>query len=77
MAAQQTKADLFDLHKKAAAVKQIQLASSAKDRNRLSEETLETSEGKFPVRKGLIARTNYFSNITELSFGVHMQPRLS
>lgn len=43
MAAQQTKADLFDLPKKAAAVKQIQLASSAKDRKRLSEETLETS----------------------------------
>lgn len=34
MAALETKGELFDLHKEAAVIKQIQLASSAKDRQK-------------------------------------------
>ena len=44
------KAELFDLCKKAAAMKQIKLASyvsSAKDRKQLLEEKLQTSEQIF------------------------------
>ena len=45
-----TKAELFDLYKRAAAMKQIELASyvsSAKDRSKLLEEKLQTREQIF------------------------------
>ena len=43
------KAELFDLCKKAAAMKQIHLAASAEDCKQQLEEKLQTSQGKFPV----------------------------
>ena len=46
---------LFDLCKKAAVTKQIKLASSAKDRRKLLEEKLRTSEDKFSIPKILNA----------------------
>ena len=45
-----TKAELFDLYKRATAMKQIELASyvsSAKDRSKLLEEKLQTREQIF------------------------------
>ena len=47
-------AELFDLCKKAAAMKQIKIASPAKDRKKLLEEKLRTSQGKFPLTKILM-----------------------
>ena len=44
-------AELFDLCKKAVAMKQIKIASPAKDRKKLLEEKLRTSQGKFPLTK--------------------------
>ena len=41
-------AELFDLCKRAVAMKQIKIASPAKDRKKLLEEKLRTSQGKFP-----------------------------
>ena len=41
MVAWETKAKLFDLNKKAAAMKQVQLAYSAKGCKKLLEETLQ------------------------------------
>ena len=59
------KPELVDLYKKAAAMKQIKIASSAKDRKKLLEEKLQTSEGKFAVPKFFNAWTYHFSNIPE------------
>ena len=52
-------------------MKQVQLAYSAKDC--CWRRHYKTSEGKFPVPKGLIARTYHFSNIPKPSFGVRMR----
>ena len=38
-------------------MKQIKIASSAKEYKRLFKEKLQTSEGNFPVQKFFIART--------------------
>ena len=42
-----------------------QIASFARDRKKLLEEKLQTSEGKFPVPKIFNAWTYHFSNIPE------------
>ena len=65
IAAKEKNAELFDSCKKAAAMKQIKIASFAKDRKKLLEEKLQTSEGKFPVPKIFNAWTYQFSNIPE------------
>ena len=57
MAAKEKKAELFDLCKKAATMKQIKIASFASDSKKLLKEKLRTSKGKFPVQKIFIART--------------------
>ena len=55
------KSELFDLCKKAVTMKQIKIASSAKNCEELLKEKLPTSEGKFPVQKSFIARTYHVS----------------
>ena len=65
MAAKEKNAELFDSCKKAAAMKQIKITSFARDRKKLLEEKLQTSEGKFPVPKIFNAWTYQFSNIPE------------
>ena len=57
MTAKGKKGELFDLCQKAATMKQIKIASSAKEYKRLFKEKLQTSEGKFPVQKIFISRT--------------------
>ena len=47
--------------KKAVTMKQIKIASSAKNCEELLKEKLPTSEGKFPVQKSFIARTYHVS----------------
>ena len=49
VAVKEKTAELFDLCKKAVAMKQIKIASPAKDRKKLLEEKLRTSQGKFPL----------------------------
>ena len=51
---------LFDLCKKAAVVKQIKIASSAKDCKKLLEEKLQRNESKFPVPNILMLRCTTF-----------------
>ena len=59
-------------------MKQIKLASSAKDhKKKLLEEKLQTRKGKFQVTTILNAWTHNFCNFPEFSFGVRMQPCLS
>ena len=52
------KAELFDLCKKAATMKQIKIASTNKVCKKLLKEKLQRNEGKFPVQKHF-----YCSNI--------------
>ena len=53
-------------------MKQIKIASCAKDCKKLLEEKLQTTEGKFPVPKMFHAWTYHFSNIQEFSFIPHL-----
>ena len=55
------KSEIFDLCKKAVTMKQIKIASSAKNCEELLKEISPTSEGKFPVQKSFIARTYHVS----------------
>ena len=63
------KAELLDLCKKAAAMKQVKLDDAAEDLNKLIKEKLQTSEGKLPDPKTLNAWTYNFSKIPEFTFG--------
>lgn len=54
------KSELFDLCKKAVTMKQIKIASSAKNCEELKKKS-PTSEGKFPDQKSFIARTYHVS----------------
>ena len=57
MVTKEKKAELFDLCKKAAIMKQIKIASFADDSKKLLKEKLRKSEGKFPVQNIFIAQT--------------------
>ena len=54
VAVKEKTAELFDLCKKAVAMKQIKIASPGKDRKKPLEEKLRTGQGKFPLTKILM-----------------------
>ena len=62
------KAELLDLCQKAAAMKQRKLDDSAEYRAKLTEDKLQTREGKFPDLKALSSWTHNFSKIPEFTF---------
>ena len=63
VAVKEKTAELFDLCKKAVAMKRIKIASPAKDRKKPLEEKLRTSQGKFSLTNILMR-----GRITVLTF---------
>ena len=63
------KAELVNLCKKAAEMKQAKFEDTVEDYNKLLEEKLQTEDGKLPSPKTLTAWTNKFSDIPEFTFG--------
>ena len=61
-------AELFDLCKKAVAMKQIKIASPAKDRKKTVGGEITNKSGQVSINKNFNAWTYYFSNIPEVSW---------
>ena len=67
MAKKEKKKEVFDLCKKAVTMKQIKIASSAKNCEELLKEKSPTSEGKFPVQKKVLLLGHTMSHFSHFN----------